>query len=223
VFGFEWMVKAGGSFSWLPSQVMGPTDYVPAEGQARREIDAMLEAAGWKVQDRDALNLWDGPGQAIREFTLKEGHGRVDYLLFVGQMPVGTIEAKSAGTTLTEVELQSLKYVTGLPDDMVSAIQDRLPFAYESTGKETRFTNGLDPDPRSRRIYTFHRPETLQEWADIALAEDDATPVARLQHMPPLITDNLWRSPCGRAGDDPSSRWRPARARPSPPPTSPTA
>jgi len=173
---------------------MGQTDYVPAEGQARREIDAMLEAAGWKVQDRDALNLWDGPGQAIREFTLKEGHGRVDYLLFVGQMPVGTIEAKSAGTTLTEVELQSLKYVTGLPDDMVSAIQDRLPFAYESTGKETRFTNGLDPDPRSRRIFTFHRPETLQEWADIALAEDDATPVARLQHMPPLITDNLWKN-----------------------------
>jgi type I restriction enzyme R subunit len=39
-----------------------------------------------------------------------------------------------------------------------------LPFIYESTGKETRFTNGYDPDARSRLVSTFHRPETLAEW-----------------------------------------------------------
>jgi type I restriction enzyme R subunit len=36
-----------------------------------------------------------------------------------------------------------------------------LPFIYESTGAETRFTNGYDPEARSRRVFTFHRPETL--------------------------------------------------------------
>ena len=36
-----------------------------------------------------------------------------------------------------------------------------LPFIYESTGVETRFTNGLDPDPRSREVFAVHRPETL--------------------------------------------------------------
>ena len=173
---------------------MTGADYTPAEGQARLEIDALLADVGWSVQDRSAINLYEGPGQAVREFTLKDGHGRVDYLLFVDQMPVGTIEAKPAGTTLTEVELQSLKYITGLPEGYVTNFEDRLPFAYESTGKETRFTNGFDPDPRSRRIYSFHRPETLKVWATTALAHDDATPLARLQHMPSLITDNLWRN-----------------------------
>jgi type I restriction enzyme R subunit len=39
-----------------------------------------------------------------------------------------------------------------------------LPFLYESTGVETQFTNGLDPEPRSRGLFAFHRPETLAGW-----------------------------------------------------------
>jgi len=109
------------------------------------------------------MNLYEGPGQAVREFTLKDGHGRVDYLLFVDQKPVGTIEAKLDGTTLTEVELQSMLYTTGLPEQFSSPFE-RLPFAFESTGKVTRFTNGLDPAPRSRRVFSFPRPETLKGW-----------------------------------------------------------
>ena len=38
---------------------------------------------------------------------------------------------------------------------------------YVSTGVDTRFINGLDPDPKSRRISHLphiHRPETLDEW-----------------------------------------------------------
>ena len=38
-------------------------------------------------------------------------------------------------------------------------------FAYESTGVETQFTNALNPDPRNREVLTYHRPETLIEWA----------------------------------------------------------
>lgn len=36
-----------------------------------------------------------------------------------------------------------------------------LPFHYLSTGVITRFINGLDPDPRSRNVFAFHRPEEL--------------------------------------------------------------
>ena len=165
--------------------------YTPAEGRARETIDSMLREAGWVVQDRDQINLFASQGVAVREFTLREGHGRVDYLLFIDAVPVGTIEAKPAGTTLTEVELQSLKYITGLPDQMQSRF-DRLPFAYESTGAETRFTNGLEPDPRSRNVFTFHRPETLYTWS-LAVEEPAlAVPLVRLQRMPDIVTHNLW-------------------------------
>ena len=33
------------------------------------------------------------------------------------------------------------------------------------SGVETFFTNSLDPQPRSRRVLAFHRPEALAEWA----------------------------------------------------------
>jgi hypothetical protein len=39
------------------------------EEEARGRIDADLEAAGWKVQDRDEINLTAGRGIAIREFS----------------------------------------------------------------------------------------------------------------------------------------------------------
>ena len=172
---------------------MTPGDYTPAEGKARSEIDQKLTAAGWVVQTRPQINLYDGPGQAVREFTLRDGHGRVDYLLFVDQKPVGTIEAKPAGTTLTEVELQSLLYTTGLPEQFSSPFE-RLPFAFESTGKETRFTNGLDPEPRSRRVFSFPRPETLKGWTVLPNDTEPPTTLWRLQDMPPLIADNLWRN-----------------------------
>ncbi|HAQ71046.1 MAG TPA: restriction endonuclease subunit R, partial [Flavobacteriales bacterium] len=41
---------------------------------------------------------------------------------------------------------------------------DPLPFVYESTGTLTRFTDYRDPKPRGRRLFAFHKPETLAEW-----------------------------------------------------------
>ena len=172
---------------------MSPSQYTPAEGKARDEIDEKLTAAGWMVQTRSKMNLYEGLGQAVREFTLKDGHGRVDYLLFVDQKPVGTIEAKPVGTTLTEVELQSLLYTTGLPEQFSSPFE-RLPFAFESTGKETRFTNGLDPEPRSRRMFSFPRPETLKGWTILPADPDPPTTLWRLQQMPELLAENLWKN-----------------------------
>ena len=106
-----------------------------------------------------------GLGVAIREFKMARDHGFADYLLFVDQQSTGAIEAKPEGHTLTGVEGQTKKYSEGLPPEFDAPVRP-LPFLYESTGVETRFTNLLDPRPRSRRVFSFHRPETLAEWLE---------------------------------------------------------
>src|SRR5690606_29467102 len=50
-----------------------------------------------------------------------------------------------------------------------------------STGEETFFCNRRDPKARSRRLFAFHRPETLHDWL-----RQPETLRARLRHMPPL-------------------------------------
>jgi type I restriction enzyme R subunit len=173
--------------------VTGPEDpYLAREAKARKNIDRQLAAAGWVVQHADRANVSAGPGVAVREFVLEKGHGRVDYLLFVDGQPAGVIEAKPEGTTLVEVEHQSGKYVDGLPEWIRPPVYP-LPFIYESTGAETRFTDGYDPDARSRRVFTFHRPETLAAWAR-QIAADPQMPTfrARLRAMPELDNPRLW-------------------------------
>jgi type I restriction enzyme, R subunit len=167
-------------------------DYLAREARARKEIDQQLESAGWQIQSQDDLNLTSAPGVAVREFALEKGHGRVDYLLFLNGQPAGVIEAKPDGTTLVEVERQSGKYVEGLPAWMQPSVYP-LPFIYESTGTETRFTNGYDPDARSRRVFTFHRPETLEEWLR-QINADPAHPTlqSRIRAMPALDETGLW-------------------------------
>jgi type I restriction enzyme, R subunit len=75
------------------------------EEEARQEIDRLLQAAGWQVQDYKNLNLGASPGVAVREFPLEPG--RSDYLLFVDRKAIGAIEAKPEGTILTGVEGQT--------------------------------------------------------------------------------------------------------------------
>ena len=142
---------------------MSPTP----EQKARQDIDAALGAAGWIVQDRATINLAAGPGVAVREFKMASGHGFADYLLFVDGKAVGVLEAKPSGYALNNVELQADKYATGLPAGLNPPVHP-LPFLYLSTGVETRFINGLDPDPKTHAISAnlphIHRPETLSEW-----------------------------------------------------------
>lgn len=177
----------------MPRQDESDEDaYLAREARARKEIDKQLAAAGWVVQSRKALNLGAGPGVVVREFTLEKPHGRVDYLLFLNGQPAGVIEAKPEGTPLVEVERQSGKYVEGLLAWMQPRVYP-LPFIYESTGAETRFTNGYDPEARSRRVFTFHRPETLTEWLrQIDENRDLPTLRARLKAMPALDERGLW-------------------------------
>ncbi|MCT2361511.1 DEAD/DEAH box helicase family protein [Kocuria marina] len=137
---------------------------LPAEQQARVLIDSQLRVAGWAVQDGKAMNLFAGDGIAIREAVMAPGHGRADYLLYVNKRVVGVIEAKPVGTPLSGVEWQSAMYATGLPEahrKRADLRYGRLPFVFEASGTETHFTNGFDPDPRSRQIFNFPMPSTL--------------------------------------------------------------
>ncbi|AHG89834.1 type III restriction protein res subunit [Gemmatirosa kalamazoonensis] len=177
---------------------------MPLEAAAREEIDRALVASGWLVQDLAAMNLYAGPGVAVREVPLAPGHGVADYLLYADCQAVGVVEAKRVGETLTGVEIQSEKYGAGLPAGIPAPVRP-LPFLYQSTGVETRFTNRLDPVPRSREVFAFHRPETLAAWATaeplwLPLAggapdprsERPATLRARLTAMPGVEPGGLW-------------------------------
>lgn len=157
------------------------------EDRARQEIDRLLIQAGWVIQDHADLDLSEAFGVAVREYPLKTGYA--DYLLFVNRQAVGAIEAKKQGVSLSGIEAQSKKYSDGLPNRLSTPFPF-LPFLYESTGAESYFTNGLDPKPRSRRVFAFHWPETLAEW----IGEGKNTLRARLGHYPPLIETNLWKA-----------------------------
>jgi type I restriction enzyme R subunit len=112
----------------------GDLTYLTPEARARVEIDLMLGAAGWVVQNASRVNLSAARGVAVREFILKPPHGRVDYLLFVDGRAAGVLEAKKEGQPLTGVEWQNARYVDGLPEEIPTAFEGALPFAYESTG-----------------------------------------------------------------------------------------
>jgi len=74
------------------------------EDQARENIDRLLTKAGWAVRDQSDANILTYRGLAIRNFTLKQGHGFADYLLYVDGRAAGVVEAKNEGVTLTGVE-----------------------------------------------------------------------------------------------------------------------
>lgn len=153
------------------------------EEKARIDIDELLNLAGWIVQDVDKVNMGAGLGIAVREFQTKTGPA--DYVLFVNREPVGIVEAKQEGFTLTGVEGQTEGYASSLKDNVIKK-RDKLPFNYESTGIETQFRDLRDPEPRARLVFAFHRPETLQEW----LGQSE-TLRKRLTEFPELSSEGL--------------------------------
>ena len=114
------------------------------EQKARANIDRQLTQAGWIVQNYKALNPSAGLGIAVREYPTESGSA--DYILFIDRKPVGVIEAKREGHTLSQVHDQTVRYAS---DQLkfIKQVKD-LHFQYESTGTETFFSDGLDPSPR---------------------------------------------------------------------------
>jgi type I restriction enzyme R subunit len=101
---------------------------------------------------------------------------------------VGVVEAKPQGTTLSGVAEQSQIYLTNILKTFAN-IKVRPIFGYETTGIETFFRDLRDPDVRSRRVFSFHRPETLQEWME---QEDTIrTSLKKLDKEHPLIITGL--------------------------------
>lgn len=160
------------------------------EQEARETIDASLRAAGWTVQSLKEANLSASRGVAIRELHTKQGFA--DYILYVDRRAVGAVEAKKVGETLTGFERQTGKYANSMLAHL-PRVCDPLPFLYQSTGVETRFTNTLDPDPRSRLVFHFHTPDELAAELD-GRPQADGRPSSlrsRLQELPPLHEQRL--------------------------------
>lgn len=151
---------------------------------ARDQIDSQLKMAGWAVQDKKKIDFSASLGVAVREYQTDVGPA--DYVLFVDKQAVGVIEAKPEtwGEKITTVEEQS----SGYAHAKLKWVNNSQPlrFVYESTGVITRFTDNLDPSPRSREIFNFHQPETLSKWM-----RDSKSLRGRIQDLPPLKTDGL--------------------------------
>lgn len=161
---------------------MTPINQNP-EQIARDEIDKQLKQTGWAVQKKTRINLNEKLGVAVTEYQTDSGPA--DYVAFVAAKPAAIIEAKrpEEGLHITVHEDQSADYA----DSKLRYLNnDPLPFVYESTGVITRFTDRRDPKPRSRLLFTFHRPETLQDWL-----RQGTSLRHRLQQMPRLDVDGL--------------------------------
>ena len=156
------------------------------EEKARLEIDKKLEAAGWVIQDLNEMDFNVALGVAVREFQTTDNH-EVDYALFVDGEPVGLVEAKedNKGVELVnKAHEQNMEYVRiGLKHHEDE--KDLLRFIYEATGVVTQFTDLKDPEPRVRKLFSFHRPETLKSWID-DYEREHKTLRGRLQHFPEL-------------------------------------
>ena len=150
---------------------------------ARDKIDTALTESGWIIQHKARINLLAGSGIAVREY--QTDIGPADYVLFLDKKPVGIVEAKRAeeGVHLTMHEEQSEAYAAA---KLKFLDNQKLPFVYESTGELTRFTDYRDPKPRSRTVFTFHRPETFREWL-----MQEKSQRARLLNLPALPEEGL--------------------------------
>lgn len=149
------------------------------EQEARIVIDEKLKMSGWQVQNVNQLNLLAGLGVAVREFPTSTGP--VDYVLFINGEPVGVIEAKksSAGENITVVEEQSSRYANSTFKWINRDYSIR--FAYEATDKLVKFTDYKDIKYRSRKVFSFHRPEYLE-----SLLQASDTIRNNMKHFPPL-------------------------------------
>lgn len=154
------------------------------EQKAREIIDRKLEESGWIVQDIKQLNPAVSLGVAVREFPTSTGP--VDYALFIEGKPVGVVEAKKgdAGENITTAEIQSARYAHSTFKWV--NYEYRIRFAYEATDELTRFTDYDDINYRSRNVFSFHQPQTLQK----LLAASDTTR-NHMKHFPPLDTEGF--------------------------------
>lgn len=69
---------------------MTPPSNTKLEQETRQEIDNKLEAAGWVIQDKNRLNLYQSLGVAVREMDTDSGPA--DYMLFIDGKACGIVD-----------------------------------------------------------------------------------------------------------------------------------
>lgn len=159
------------------------TKALKPEDQARLLIDKKLEQAGWILQTWPSVNLGESSGIAVREYPTDSGPA--DYVLYVDRKPLGVIEAKKDQTILTVHEAQTARYAAS---KLKWSKQEKpLGFLFEATGQVIHFTDLRDPAPRSREIFHFFKPETLQQW----YSQPESTRYQLHDNMPALNIDGL--------------------------------
>ncbi|HLG64174.1 MAG TPA: TIR domain-containing protein [Ktedonosporobacter sp.] len=160
-----------------------------AEGTIRLDlIVEQLKQAGWTLYHTvDEELVYYFANRNRREGIAIAGHPGIPdgYLLFIARQLVGLIKTRSVGVPLTSVE--ATETLIGMMERSLSISIIRtgystLPFFYGITDGEILFTNYLEPESQSRRVFTFHRPETLVKWLE------QAPPNV------PALQNNLFRS-----------------------------
>jgi type I restriction enzyme R subunit len=150
------------------------------EADTRRIIDAQLRQAGWEV---DSVELTHSKGArpakgkhlAIAEWPTK--HGPADYVLFVGLMPVGVVEAKRKAKDVAATLEQSRRYSRGyaVAADQTSPggpwEQFAIPFLFATNGRPFLrqlkdksgiwFFDARTPTVAARPLESWYTPDGL--------------------------------------------------------------
>jgi type I restriction enzyme R subunit len=167
------------------------TSFVAAGAQASQEveldeadtrviIDDQMKAVGWEADSRNLTYAKGGRPQAHRNKAIAEWPtetGPADYVLFLGLMPVATVEAKRKTIDVSAALEQAKRYSRGLElgDGMMSPGgpwgQFKLPFTFSSNGRPylkqlatksgTWFCDVRRPTNHSHALDGWHSPEGL--------------------------------------------------------------
>ncbi len=164
-------------------------------------IKGQLKQTGWAIyhfDDEELIHYFAdrnrGEGIAVASHpNLPDG-----YMLFIARQLVGIIKTRPIGAPLTSIEAKETLIATMESLLSISIIRTgypTLPFFYGITDGEMFFTNYLEPESQSRRVFTFHRPETLAKWLEQAPPNIPASQNnlfrSRLKRMPTLQRKGL--------------------------------
>lgn len=131
-----------------------------AEQIARDKIDRQLTCCGWAVQKKSEINLFTGVGVAVRDYITDVGPA--DYILFVDR----NLLVSSKKNVRRRVS-SSQRMKSSLPNMRTANSSLSKPNHFclytESIAELTLFTDYRNSKPRSRHIFTFHRPKTFRE------------------------------------------------------------
>lgn len=169
------------------------------EAATRRRIDQQLRDAGWEA-DTETLRYAQGirpqknKNLAIAEWPTEEGPA--DYVLFIGVMPVATVEAKRANQDVAGKIEQAKRYIRGfhVDDTMIAPggpwKKHELPFCFSTNGRpylrqlETRsgiwFCDVRKPTNLSRALEGWYTPAGLES----LLKADEVAAQAKLTAEP---------------------------------------